>query len=107
MYIVYITIVYITIFFYNRVSVFVSTHYSVEVNLVPIFHGVRLHMVITWDNQEGVLEVTKDDVLQSRITNVEKNKTIPGQTRFMVGGSDVLQMNYNGDLWELNLWNEV
>ena len=64
-------------------------------------------MVITWDNQEGVLEMLKDDVLQSRVINVEKNQTIPGQSRFMVGGNDVLQMNYHGTLWEFNLWDKV
>ena len=79
----------------------------VEVNLVPIFANRQHHMVITWDNQDGVLEILKDDVLQSRVINVEKNQTIPGQSRLMVGGNDVLQMNYNGYLWEFNLWDKV
>ncbi len=64
-------------------------------------------MVITWESQEGVLEIRKDDVLLSRIIDVERGGMISVQSRFMVGGNDILQMNFNGWMWEFNVWDKV
>ena len=76
-------------------------------DLIPIFDYQEHYVAITWTNQGGVLELIIDTVLQSRLTDIETNVTIPGQSRFLVGGSDVAQKNYAGYLNELNMWDTV
>lgn len=64
-------------------------------------------MTITWTNLGGVLEVIVDDVLLSRVLNVENATTISGQSRFLVGGNDVTLKNYIGIMGMLNVWDKV
>ena len=64
-------------------------------------------MTITWTNQGGVLDVMVDDILLSRVLNVENATTISGQSRFLVGGNDVTLKNYVGNLGRLNVWDKV
>ena len=64
-------------------------------------------MTITWTNEGGVLEVIVDDVLLSRVLNVENATTISGQSRFLFGGNDVTLKNYVGSIGRFNVWDEV
>ena len=64
-------------------------------------------MTITWTNLGGVLEVIVDDVLLSRVLNVENATTISGQSRFLAGGNDVALKNYIGKMGRLNVWDKV
>lgn len=77
------------------------------VDLVPIFDGRSHHVVITWTNVGGVLEVVIDKTLQSKISDVEGNSQIAVQSRFLIGGNDMLDRNFFGHMNEFNVWDEV
>ena len=64
-------------------------------------------MVVTWTNKGGIFELMIDGVLQSRVTNVESNGKITGQSRFLLGGFDGESRNFVGYINSFNVWDKV
>ena len=76
-------------------------------DLVPAFNNYPQEMIVTWSNDGGVFELIIDGILQSRVVNIATNGQITGQNRFIVGGSDVENMNYDGYMYNFNVWDKV
>ena len=81
--------------------------FSFDVDLLPLFNGVHFIMVLTWTNNGGVFELLINGVLHSRIRDIETNGEITGQSRFIIGGSDVKSRNFAGYFHYFNVWDKV
>ncbi|CAB3977561.1 Hypothetical predicted protein [Paramuricea clavata] len=78
-----------------------------DVDLIPLFNGVHFIMVLTWTSNGGVFELLINGVLHSRIRDIETNGQITGQSRFIIGGSDVKSRNFAGYFHYFNVWDKV
>ena len=76
-------------------------------DLIPIFDYQVNFVVMTWTGQEGIFELIINGVLQSRVAGIEKNGTISGQSRFIVGGSEFEERNLVGIIHNFNVWDKV
>ncbi|XP_028407952.1 uncharacterized protein LOC114530577 [Dendronephthya gigantea] len=62
---------------------------------------------MTWTGEGGIFELIINGVLQSRMAGIEINGTISGQSRFIVGGSEIENRNLIGIIHNFNVWDKV
>ena len=77
------------------------------IDTLPIIDRVVRHVAITWTNVGGVLEVIVDGVLQSSTKNIASSDVISGSSTFIAGGNPKHMRNFEGYLFEMNMWDRV
>ena len=74
---------------------------------LPVINKVFRHVAITWTNIGGLLDVIVDGVLQASFKDIAKDEVIPESAMLFSGGRSSIFKNYNGYLFEVNLWDHV